>query len=179
MQVTAVSPDPIVLRLPAAVVGLAIRGDEQARRSVRALVVEPASLIAPAERLSTAPARRAVSYETATVFFLDDRSFPEPDAFWTGGARDTSVVVQPEPGRRAVTLLLRNAPVENRVTISSGGRRDTLTLAAGEERRIDIPVDPQRGAALIEFSVASGFRPSEVDATSNDHRYLGVWVRVL
>ncbi len=177
--IAAVSAEPIVLRLPVGVSGVSIRGDDEARRNVRTIVVEPASLVSAADRLGLQLARRAVAYASATVFMLDDRSFPEPDAFWLGGARESSVVVQAQPARAAITLLVRNAPVENRVVIQSGRWREELTLNPGEERRVDVPLDPQRGAALIEFSVSSGFRPSEHDAASRDDRYLGAWIKVL
>ena len=57
-----------------------------------------------AERLTADMARRAVRYGGATVYFLDDRSFPEPQAFWVGGARDATVVLQPDTAAATVTL---------------------------------------------------------------------------
>ena len=62
----------------------------------REFVVEPVSVVAARDRLTTAFARQAVRYATSSVYFLDDRSFPAPEAFWTGGARSTSVVFDPD-----------------------------------------------------------------------------------
>ena len=55
---------------------IVVRGDEQARRTVRALTIEPVSIVPAASRLTDDYARRAVRYGATTVFFLDDRSFP-------------------------------------------------------------------------------------------------------
>jgi hypothetical protein len=108
------------------------------------------------------------------VFFLDDRAFPEPAGFWVGGERDTQVVIVPDDGRGAVSLSLRNAPVENTVTLEYAGRREEAALKAGEERRPQVP-----GGALVRIGSSAGFRPSERDPNSRDTRLLGVYIRTL
>ena len=176
----AAPPQAIDLSFPVDVRAIVVRGDEQARRSIRALTIEPVSIRRAAERLSEEYARRAVRYGMTTVFFLDERSFPEPEAFWIGGARRASaMVVQPDGPQSTVTLLVRNAPVDNRVMIQSGRWREDLPLGPGEERRVQVPINVQRGAALVTISTSSGFRPSVAEPNSNDDRFLGVWVRVL
>ena len=110
---------------------LIVRGDEDARRAVRRVVVEPLSIVPARARLTDLVARRAVRYEGASVFFLDDRSFAEPDGFWVGGSRQSTFVVQADRPQPSVDLHLRNAPVDNRLTLESGQWREELTLAAG------------------------------------------------
>lgn len=171
-------PQPIDLDLPVAVRSIVLRGDEEARRAVRGLVVEPLSTVPADRRLTDAYARRAVRYGDTAAFFLDDGLFAEPEAFWVGGGRRGSVVVQPGDRRAAVTLFLRNAPAANRLRIEAGTWRDELTLAPGEERRVQVPLDTARGATLITFASDSGFRPSAVDPKSRDDRFLGVWIRI-
>ena len=178
LQTVPVSGDPIDLRVPVPVRALVIRGDEDAWRTVRGLIIEPLEVIPAAQRVTAEIARRAVRYEPAFVYFMDERSFPEPQAFWVGGSRDSTVVVQPVPSRRTLVLTLRNAPVENRVTLESRGWEKVLTMAAGEEQRIEIPVVPGAEAVPLRITASSGFRPSEVDAGSRDERFLGVWVKV-
>ena len=178
LQTVPVGAGPIDLRVPVAVRSLVIRGDEDAWRTVRGLVIEPLKVTPAAQSFTTEIARRAVRYEPAFVYFLDDRSFPEPQAFWVGGSRDSTVVVQPVPARRTLVLTLRNAPVENRVTLESRGWEKVLTMAAGEEQRIEIPMAPGAEAVPLRITASSGFRPSEVDAGSRDERFLGVWVKV-
>jgi hypothetical protein len=119
-----------------------------------------------------------VTYGAATVFLMDEGCFPEPDAFWLGGARQCTFVVQSEAAGSAIPLQLRNAPVTNSVTLASGRWRETLALTPGEERHIVVPLAPGRTSALVTASSASGFRPSEHEATSRDERFLGVYLKI-
>jgi hypothetical protein len=176
----AAPPELIDFDFPVDVRAIVVRGDEQARRTIRGLTIEPVSIVPAAARLADEYALRAVRYGNTTVFFLDERSFPEPDAFWVGGKRSaTAVVVQPDGARPTVPVLLRNAPVANRVLIQSGTWRVDLALEPGEERRVALPIDPQRGASLFTISAAAGFRPAAVDPNNRDVRFLGVWIKVL
>lgn len=169
--------DGLAMTFRSPVRGLIVRGDEDARRGVRGLTIEPLRLLPAGERLTDSVARRAVRYGEATVFFLDDRSYPEPEAFWIGGERDSNVLYQPDAPRGSVPLLVRNGPMTNQVTLESGTWRQSLTMTAGEERRLEMPLDQARGGGLLRVVSGAGFRPSAHDQTSRDHRYLGVWVR--
>ena len=168
---------PIELDFPVDVRALVVRGDEDARRSIRRVLVEPLSLVDSRSRLTNLMARRAVKYDGASVFFLDDRSFAEPEGFWLGGSRQTSFVVQSDDARASLSFKLRNAPVENRLTLESGQWREELTLAAGEVRQIDVPLAPNQRAAMVTSTTTAGFRPSESTPGSRDDRFLGVWVQ--
>jgi hypothetical protein len=169
---------PIDLRFPVTLRSLVVRGDEDAWRTVRGLIIEPIAVEPRERRLTGDLARRAVRYGSVTTYFLDDRSFPEPQAFWVGGARDSAVVVQPDAPATAVTLFLRNAPVENRVVLQAGDWRRVLEMAPGEEQRVQVPLEAARGAGLVRIEAGSGFRPSDREPASRDQRFLGVWVKV-
>ena len=175
----AADNQPMQLTFPIDIRALIVRADEDARRSVRGFVLEPARVLTSRERLSAPYAKRAVRYATSTVFFTDDRSFPEPEAFWVGGARDSVVVLQPDRPRATETLLIRNGAAENQVLIETGSWRDGARLGPGEERRIEVPLDQARGATVLKFTTSAGFRPSAADPKSRDDRFLGVWVKVL
>ena len=169
---------PISLRFPVSLRSLVVRGDEDAWRTVRGLVVEPIAVEPRGSRLTADLARRAVRYGSVTTYFLDDRSFPEPQAFWIGGARDATVILQPDAPGQAQTLLLRNAPVDNRILLEAGNWTRVLQMAPGEEQRVQVPIDPAHGASLLRIEAGSGFRPSEREPASRDQRFLGVWVKV-
>jgi hypothetical protein len=171
------APGPLVVDLPVAVRALIVRGDEALRRNVRGLTMEPLSVVPPGDRLTGAVARRAVRYEGGSVFFLDEASYAEPEAFWIAGRSTASIVIQPDAPSRAI-LRLRNAPVPNDVQLAAGAWRETLSLGPGEERTVSVPVAAERGAVLLTVSSAAGFRPSEVEPGSRDNRFLGVWVQV-
>lgn len=172
------SSGSIALNFPVDVRAIMVRVDEDARRNIRGLLLEPIRLVRPEDRLTSEVARRAVHYPGAIVYFLDDRSFPEPEAFWVGGERDSSIVVQTDAPQPKVGVLLRNGAVENTVLVQAGEWRDEITFGPGEERRIEVPLNHQRGATRLRFTTSAGFRPSEVDPSSRDTRFLGVWVKL-
>ncbi len=168
--------EEIAVRFPVDVRALVVRGDEDASATVRGLEVRPISLRTGTSRVSDQIARRAVRYGTTAAFFMDERAFPEPAGFWVGGARETAVAFQPDEARAAVTLLVRNGPTDNVVTLVSAGWNDRLRLAAGEERSVEVPIGRDSGAALVTFTSSTGFRPGEVNPGSRDTRFLGAWV---
>lgn len=174
----AAARDGLTVRFPVDVRALVVRGDEDARRVIRGLEVRPIDVVPAERRLTEAYARQAVRYGAATVFFLDEGSYAEPEAFWVRGAAHSEVVVQPDAASTAVRLLLRNGAVENTVVVESGAWRNEERLAPGEERRLQVPLDPARGAALLSLTTSAGFVPAEVDPRSGDRRYLGVWVAI-
>jgi hypothetical protein len=156
---------------------LIVRGDEEARRAILRVVVEPVSIVPARARLTDLVARRAVRYEGASVFFLDDRSFAQPDGFWVGGSRQSAFVVQTDRLQPSLELHLRNAPVANRFTLESGQWREELALEPGEERHVKLPLGPGQRAVLVTATSTSGFRPSETSPDSRDDRFLGVWIK--
>jgi hypothetical protein len=171
-------PDPVILDFPVDVRAIVVRGDEQARRSVQGVTIEPLAIVMPADRIAAGTARRAVRYGTATVFFLDERSFPEPEAFWVGGNRTATMVLRPDTPGAALSLLVRNGPVQNQAVLRAGQWGADISLAPGEERQIALPLETRRAAVLLSITAAAGFRPSDIDSNSRDTRFLGVWVRV-
>lgn len=154
-----------------------IDGDEEARRALTGVDLEPRDL----ERIrsprfpgSIRRARRAAPYGAAHVYFMDDLAYPEPSGFWVAGGRSAQVVVA-QPGAR-FQMFLRNAPVKNMATIDVDGERRDVLLDPGQETAISFDRrDPARPAS-IRFTVASGFRPSQLDPSNQDLRYLGCWV---
>ena len=117
----------------------------------------------------------------ALVYFLDDRSFPEPQAFWVGGARDAS-------GRRC-------SPTRPRAAVRRcccGMRRWTTgsSLQAGDWTRV-LTDGAGRGTARARFPSTPARAPAAADRgrlgipsigsrepASRDQRFLGVWVKV-
>jgi hypothetical protein len=166
---------PVELSFPVDVRALVIVQDEgDATVSPVPLVVRPRRVL-PAYEAGDGFARQARRYVGVIAYFLDERSFPEPPGFWVGGSRESTVVVQPDEPRARVALRVRNGPVPNDVRLDSGQWHERLQLAPGEERRVLVPLDP-RGVARVRLQVSSGFRPSDHEPGSDDHRFLGVWV---
>jgi hypothetical protein len=167
----------VEVRLPVGVRALVVRGDEAARRAVSRIRLRPLALSsAPSDLL----AGQAVRYPGGTVFFLDDGAFPEPDAFWVRGGRETTVVVdapgRPAGGGRVVPLGLRNAPVANELAIDVGAWRERVVLGPREERVVAVPLPPSASAARVRLAARTGFRPIDWERGSEDARFLGVRV---
>jgi hypothetical protein len=112
------------------------------------------------------------------VYFLDERSFPEPESFWVGGARNSTIVVQTDSPREVAVLQLRNAPVNNRVKLESGAWWRELQLGPGQQEQVGVPLDRRRRGAVIRIESPAGFRPAAHDPANRDQRFLGVWVKV-
>jgi hypothetical protein len=166
-------PASFPVRLPTAVRSLRIEGDEAATRSISA--VSLALVEWPAGRdfgERHAVARRAARYGPFEAFFLDDNAYPEPEGFWIAGGRAARMVVASQPGQ--LDLLLRNSPVENRVSLDLDGTVQEFTLQPGEERIVTLPA--RRREAVLRIRAERGFRPSAEQPGNADQRYLGCWV---
>jgi hypothetical protein len=168
----------ILVRFPVDVRALIVRGDEDARRSVAGIEVAPVRLVLPEHRLTPEYAKHAVRYAETTTFFLDENSYPEPEAFWVRGESVSQVVIQPDAPHPAETLLVRNGAAENTVLVSTAGWREEMRLGPGEERRVQVPMDDARGATLVRFSTTAGFTPAQADPKNRDSRFLGAWIRI-
>lgn len=167
------------LRLPVSVRSLSVEGDEVARRTVTAVEIEPRDLLRALTRgllTSSGPAHRAASYGSAHVYFMDDYAYPEPSGFWVAGGREARLLVA-QPGGR-LELFLRNAPVENVVTIDVDGERREIAMHGGEEATIGVPRAGPAVDAIVRFRTTSGFRPSRADPANEDLRHLGCWVEI-
>jgi hypothetical protein len=163
------------IELPAGAGSLSVRADEAGRDQLDGVELAPIALDRSAPAVAAPP--RAVRYGEVVVFFLDERAFPDPSGFWVGGARQAAVMLTSDRPEAPVPLILHNGAVDNSISLEFAGRREEIALRAGEERRIEVPLDPRRGAALVRIRSASAFRPSDVDPASRDTRRLGVYVR--
>jgi hypothetical protein len=164
------------VEFPVVVRALMIRGDEGARDQLDAIELRP--LVRAPSPVPDGAARHAARYGHTVVFFMDDRTTPEPAGFWVWGAWEGQVVFAADGRPSGQMIVLRNGAAENVVTIESGVWRRDLPLRPGEEHAVDLPLDPSRGAALIRIRSATGFRPSEIEPNSRDTRFLGVFVRM-
>ena len=143
------------------------------RPALAALALQPVRVTSSAA-CPEARARAGARYGDATALFFDDRAFPEPDGFWVAGGRQAQVVVAPASSGRTITLFVRNGAVANRVRLSDGTWSDALEMGPGEERLVSVPLDSRSGAASLLIRSETGFRPAEVDAASDDRRFLGL-----
>lgn len=167
--VATVGDAPLDLVLPVAVNALTVRG-----AGGRAIVLQPLS---PPARRTQQKAHGARRYGDITVYFLDDRAYAEPGAFWVGGARYANVVLQADPGVTHGELEIVNAPVANRVSVVGAAQPLTRDLMPGETVVVPLVFDAT-GAARLQIESSAGFIPAVADPANQDRRFLGVYVKV-
>jgi hypothetical protein len=161
--------------LPVAVAALELDLDEAARSSVRNVELRAVSVLPSDEQLAMGrEAGHAARYGHAVMFHLSGPVWVEAEGTWIGRGANADFVIVPDVPD-ALHLFVRNGPVNNQVELESGDWEITLSLAPDEERIIQIPPRGGPGTPLMVQSL-SGFRPSDVDPTSQDDRFLGVWV---
>jgi hypothetical protein len=158
--------------LQTSVRSLTIDADSRAAHSGLAVELRPMGTL-PNGHGGTA--HRAVRYESGNVFFLDERTYPEPTGFWVAGGRESTVVLTTHAATQG--LFVRNAPIANHVTVDVDGYAHELTLAAGEEQLVPLPHADLSGLQ-VRITSQSGFRPSTAEAGSTDMRYLGCWIEL-
>ncbi|HSK10062.1 MAG TPA: hypothetical protein VK911_10830 [Vicinamibacterales bacterium] len=176
-------PREFTIALPVPVNALAIEGDEAAARTIPGLALQPVSVLPRGTNgLFDLPARRAAAYGSVAVYTFDDDAYLEDPGFWLrGGATVPVVLAAVERGEwpaAPLRLLVRNGPIDNRAELRSGRWILAFDLAAGEERAVEVPIQPGARAVPLEIRTERGFRPSETTPGSADTRYLGVWVEI-
>jgi hypothetical protein len=161
--------------IPVAVAGLQIEVDADARKAVRDVSIRSVSLQSLAETLETREARRAARFGSSLVFWLTGEAWVEPGGAWIAGRSEAEFAIATVP-HSPLQVLVRNGPVENQVTLTSAAWQETLQLNAGDERVVQVPPGVNSRLTPLTVAASSGFRPSDVDAGSDDRRLLGVWI---
>ena len=116
------------------------------------------------------------------VFFLDNNAYGREDlSFWTRGRSTAEMLVRTVEPASSLELTVTAGPLPTTVTVRRGWRTVRVALAAGQTRAVSLPLDegfPYKGTRVWRVSVSSdkGFVPSLVSATSEDKRFLGVFV---
>ena len=159
----------MLVRLPVDVVSLVVRGDEEAARSLRGVIVQPMQILCRQCRVDAGVARRAVTYPDSTVFFLDDAAAPDPTSFWIGCGHFSRIVVQPSGVASAVTLRIRNGPIGSDLTLQSPAFSRLVALGPSDERTTQVPVDPRTAAVVVQLS-SSGSCGQPAPAQGGDRR---------
>jgi hypothetical protein len=164
------------IRLPVPVRSLVVEGDEPAHRTVSEVALGPQRADRLFEPRGAVPgsAYRAVRYGSAQVFFMDADPYPEAAGFWVQSARTARIVVL---GTGRNFLFLRNAPIDNTITVDIAGERRDIPLRADEETSVTLQTNGDLGV-VVTIGAAKGVRPSERDPANGDGRYLGCWIEI-
>lgn len=162
--------------VPVQVPGLRIELDDPANSSVRELTLRLASpLSVHSQPFPGVEAGHGARYRSVVLYYMSGRSWLEGGGVWVAGGEGAEFAVRPD-AEGALRLLLRNGGVANRIALESGTWKAEIELNAGEERTVEIPDAAPLAATPLRVLPAAGFRPSDVDRSSTDQRFLGVWL---
>jgi hypothetical protein len=151
------------------------RGTVDLERAIARLSVAPLTVLDAARRPNLPPVLGATEIGTVAIFFHDENCYPEVKGFWVRGQREARVSLQPVTPSDSLMIRVHGGPRPNRVTVSMSGWQQTLELLPDKPQVVQIPAE---GRPVITLGIRSesGFRPPELDPSSQDLRHLGVWV---
>ncbi len=165
------------ITLPVPIGAAIVDIEPQARSAVTRLIVTPVRGMRSSEKLSNRRPEHVARYGPAIVFLIKGDGFMEAAGAWIAGRASATFVVMREDSAR-LRLFVRTPPVGNHVLLEGEGWRQELSLNPGEERLIDLPMDPNRRAETLRISASAGARPTEFERGSSDTRFLGCWIEV-
>ena len=166
------------LRLPVNASFVGLRGSVELERAIDSIRITPTGVVDAGARPIVPVVTAAAQYGDAALFFHDDRMYPEETGFWTLGGQTTEVTVAVPPDRTApVILRIHPGAKANSATISTFGWQEEHALLPGQAAEIELP-KMAGGVVPLTIAVDAGFSPRELDPTSTDPRFLGMWVEV-
>ncbi len=167
------------VRLPVDVASLTIRGGGESTGASR-VTLRPTSVVRAANSAGR-KALRAARYGASRVFAFDEQVYLEPTGFWTR-ANGTAVVVidrdRTSASDAVPAIVVRAGAVATSIGLSAGDWSARLVLEPGQEQSVTLPPLPAAGPWVLTLQSGAGFRPSAVDAASDDVRRLAAWVTI-
>jgi hypothetical protein len=116
-------------------------------------------------------------WPNAYLAYLDTNAYPENGFFWTHPHSETRMMVFPA-GAARLHLSARSGAGAGEAHIEIDGVPTTVTLGPWETRTFDVALRPDQETVRLTFAFNNGFRPSDVDPTSHDSRWLGMYITV-
>ncbi|HEX6214548.1 MAG TPA: hypothetical protein VFZ38_07015, partial [Vicinamibacterales bacterium] len=155
-----------------------LRGSAELERAIDTITITPTAVVDAGSRPIVPAVTAAAHYGPVSVFFHDERMYPEPAGFWTPGRRTSAVTVVVPPNHAApVILRVHSGGAANSATFSTFGWQDDVALVPGEAVEIELPA-MTGGIVPLTIAVQDGFYPRDLDPATGDQRFLGLWVEV-
>lgn len=164
----------MTLRVPAR--ELLVDADPATRRAIGQVSIRPIAVSSTREWPADAQPTHTTRYGPAVISLLSGRAYMEPGGTWIAGGRRADFAIAPDPPQAPIRLFVRNAPVDNQITLESGAWHERLALEPREERLIHVPFQTGDAGLLLHVSTARGARPAEFEPGSDDRRLLGCWI---
>jgi hypothetical protein len=154
-------------------------GDKGVAERVANVEVLPLD-IAPVSQRDTFTVRAVDSvtdWSTGYIVYVDSTTFPEGGVFWTRGTDLATVYVAPGGARRLV-LTMFLGPLSGDVRVIVAGKSSQVRVEAGQVAHFETDLPQPARLVPVQIQAPGQFRPSEIDAKSDDGRRLGCQVRV-
>ena len=166
------------LWLPVNASFVGLRGPAEAERAIDAITITPTAVVDAGSRPIVPVVFAAAHYDGASLFFHDERMYPEPTGFWALGRRTADITVATPPDRATpVVLRIHSGGKANTVTFSTFGWQQEFSLVPGQAAEVELPT-MAGGVVPLTIATDDGFYPRELDASSTDPRFLGIWIEV-
>jgi hypothetical protein len=166
------------LWLPVNVSFVGLRGPAELERAIDAITITPIEIVDAGSRPIVPVVTAAAQYGDVSLFFHDDRMYPEATGFWTPGGRTSGItVVTPPDHPTPVMLRIHSGVKANSGTFSTFGWQQAYSLVPGQAAEFELPT-MAGGVVPLTISVDDGFYPRDTDPSSTDQRFLGIWIEV-
>ena len=155
-----------------------LRGPAEMERAVDSITITPTDVVDAGARPIVPTVFSAAAYGDVSLFFHDERMYPEPAGFWLLGRRTAQLTVAVPPGRTTpVVLRIHSGGKANLATFTTFDWERDYSLVPGQAAEVELPMVNGSVIPLTVF-VQDGFSPREIDPSSNDARFLGIFVEV-
>jgi hypothetical protein len=157
---------------------IGIRGPEDMERAIDAITITPTAVVDAGARPIVPAVLSAARYGDVSIFFHEERMYPEPTGVWLPGQRTIQMTVAVPPTHTApVVLRIHSGGKANLATFTTFDWERDYSLVPGQAADVELPM--VNGSVIpLTVTVADGFSPREIDPSSNDTRFLGIWVEV-
>ena len=166
------------LWLPVNASFVGLRGPTEMERAIDAITITPTDVVNAGARPIVPTVFAAAAYGDVSVFFHDERMYPEAAGFWMLGRRTSQITVAVPPDRTTpVVLRIHSGGKANVATFTTLDWERDYSLVPGQAAEVELPM--VHGSVIpITVHVDDGFSPREIDPSSNDPRFLGIFVEV-
>ena len=147
-------------------------------RAIDAITITPTAVVDAGARPIVPTVLSAASTATSASSSTTNGCIPEPAGFWLPGRR----TVADHRGGAArphapVVLRIHSGGKANLATFTTFDWERDYSLVPGQAAEVELPM--VNGSVIpLTVTVADGFSPREIDPSSNDTRFLGIWVEV-
>jgi len=155
-----------------------LRGPAEMERAIDAITITPIDVVNAGARPIVPTVFSAAAYGDVSLFFHDERLYPEAAGFWMLGRRTSQITVAVPPNRKTpVVLRIHSGGTANLATFTTFDWERDYSLVPGEAAEIELPM--VNGSVIpLTVHVQDGFSPRDIDPSSNDARFLGIFVEV-